>query len=521
MATVDHYTRRTEFIAVRDRELRQEFERNLAGYRARQYVLARRFRVADVDPKPYSEVTRAAIVARAERCGEPWRFAWTSGTTNEPKQIFYPSRRLRELADHCVDQVLLAAVAYGVTTPRFCFLSSFADDCSLSSLLARELSSSSLATEILDDYLALRSAAVKLLPRYSPLSIWWALLWSLQPTVVATVNPSSLCALLRNGRGAWPLLRDQVPQILEDTDWLTALDAVGLAGTRFEVLDWLTATTAPPTSRELLPHVELIYCWQGGYVRPFVDQLRDQLGSGPTSLAPMFSLSTEVVACSVFPHLTRTAGLPIYPECCYEFLPRDAEPAAENVLRPWDLVSGNEYRMIVSDDYGLVRYDTMDVFRCVGHTGDAPLIEFVRRHGLNYSFTGEKLNDVQLQDACKEVATANRLKGAAITCFPRRGFGPVPGYLFVLLEPDCPVDREQMARQLDDVLCRINCEYAAKRTTDRLAAPELITMPVEALVAMLTRALPRTAGANSAQFKLLPMYALLWEDVVAATGEEA
>ena len=520
MVTIDQYAQRAACIQGRDRELRLELDRNLAGYRDQQRVLAGKYRVADVDPQPYSEVTRAAIVKRAELCAEPWSFAWTSGTTNEPKQIFYPSSRLRALADHCVDQTLLAATAYGVTIPRFCFLSSFADDRSLSGLLARALASCTLATEILEDNLALRFAAVKLVPRYSPLSIWWALLWSLQPTVVATVNPSTLCALVRNGRDAWPRLREQVRQIMEEADWQEALDSVGLSGARFEILDWLTTTTVPPSPREMLPHVELIYCWQGGYVRPFVDQLRDQLGTGQTSLAPMFSLSTETVACSVFPHLTRTAGLPIYPECCYEFLPRDAETTAENVLLPWEIVPGNEYRMVVSDEYGLVRYDTMDVFRCVGHTGDAPLIEFVRRHGLNYSFTGEKLTDVQLQDACKEVATANRLNGAAITCFPRRGAGPVPGYLFVLLEPDCPVNRERLARQLDGVLCRINCEYATKRTTDRLAAPELIIMPMEAFVAMLTRALPRTASANSAQFKLLPLYALLWEDVVAATGEE-
>lgn len=516
MANADRDARHVELIAGRCRQLRSELEMNLAGYRARQDALAERFRVARVVPRPYTETTRTAILKQAGQCVEPWEFAWTSGTTSEPKQILYPASRVQSLADHLVDQVLLAAADYGVTSPRFCFLNTFAADRSLSGLLARACPSSPAALEIFGDYFAFRLVAMKLADRYSPLALCWALIWSLRPTVVTTVNPSSLCMLLRNGRAVWAALYEQVRQILIDDDWRAVCDERGQAAIRSEVLDWLAATPDPPAPAGMLPHLELIYCWQGGYVRPFVDQLRESLAPRQPHLAPMFSLSTEVVAASIFPHLSRQAGLPIYPGCCYEFLPRDAEAAADDVLRPWDLVPGEEYRMVVSDTYGLVRYDTEDVFRCVGHVGDAPLIDFVRRHGLNYSFTGEKLTDSQLQAAYAEVAQANGLCGAAFTCFPCRGSHSLPGYVLIVLASDCALDREQTARQFDEALGRINSEYASKRATDRLAAPSLITMPPEAFAAKLARALPRTAGANPAQFKLLPLYTLLWEDVLAA-----
>ncbi|MBS0203705.1 MAG: GH3 auxin-responsive promoter family protein [Planctomycetes bacterium] len=518
MLTVDQNTRRAEQISVRCREIRAELDRTLAAYRIRQQALAGRFRVAKVVPQPYTEVTRAAIRERANRCIGSWDFAWTSGTTSEPKQVFYPASRLQRLADHFVDQVLLATESQGITNPQFFFLNSFANDRSLSALLSRSIPSRLLTAELLESYFVLRSAAVHLFPHYSSLGLQWALLWSLRPTVVTTVNPSSLCVLLRNGREAWPALREQVLQILDEPDWQEALDRCGLSPTRFDVLDWLAATTEAPTPDEMLPQVELIYCWQGGYVRPFVDQLRDQLLPRQPCLFPMFSLSTEVVAHSVFPQLSQTAGLPIYPGCCYEFLPRDAESTSGNILLPWELVAGQEYRMVVSDDYGLVRYDTQDLFRCVGHVDDTPLIDFVRRYGLNYSFTGEKVTDHHLQQACAEVARVNGLTGAAFTCFPQRGVGPVPGYLFVLLAPDCTMDRESVARQLDDALCRINSEYAAKRMTKRLATPQVITMSAEMLIAKLARALPRTAGANPGQFKLLPLYTVLWEDVESVSS---
>lgn len=522
MATADRNARHRELMAARCRELRGRLDDCLATYRTRQISLAERFGIAGIIPRSYTEATRTTILKQAGQCREPWDFAWTSGTTNEPKQIFYPASRLQSLADHLVDQVFLAADDDGVSSPRFCFLNTFAADLSLSALVARARPSSPAAQEILGDYFAFRQAAMTLAPRYSPLALCWSLIWSLRPTVLMTVNPSSLCMLLRNGCGLWTHLRAQVQQVFADQDWQAAFAARGLAARRDEVLDWLAATEVPPKPARMLPDVELISCWQGGYVRPFVDQLRQQLvpvQSHQLRLAPLFSLSTEVVATSIYPHLSREAGLPIDPDCCYEFLPRDDEATPDNVLRPWELVKGEEYRMVVSDAYGLVRYDTQDVFRCVGHVHDTPLIDFVRRHGLNYSFTGEKLTDCHLQAAFAEVAPVHGLSGAAWTCFPCRGSRSVPGYVFVVLAAEGQTNQEQAAAQLDAALCRINAEYASKRITDRLAAPVLMTMPGEAFMATLARALPRIAAANPAQFKLLPLYNVLWEDVLAAAKE--
>ena len=495
----------------------------LSGYRVQQVELARRYGVANIDPRPYTEATQATILAAAQQCAEPCDFAWTSGTTSQPKQILYPSSRLRALADHYVDQVLLTTEAYAVTTPRFYFLNSFTQDQSVSSLLANARPPSALAEIILRDYFALRLAAVKLAPRYSALALTWALIWSLRPTVVTTVNPSSLCVLLRKGSEAWPSLREQVKQILAEEDWqATSVSCPDeFATNRQEICDWLDENTVPPTPAAMLPHVELIWCWQGGYVRPFVEQLRVQLAPRKFHLAPMFSLSTEVVAASVVPHVSLQAGLPIYPECCYEFLPLLAEPTAENVIPPWELVPQEEYRMVVSDPYGLTRYDTQDVFRCVGREQDTPLIKFERRFGLNYSFTGEKITDCQLQQAYTEVARANGLLDVPFTCFPSRGSGPVPGYTFVLLSSANSTDSTTMARQLDDALCRINIEYASKRSTERLVAPTLVVMPSEELVAKLAAALPRVATANPDQFKILPLYTMLWEEVLFATKDQS
>lgn len=518
MNTCDPNATHAKLIQARNCEVRRELADVLSRYRVRQIELAERFRIAHVDPQPYTEATRVTILAAAQRCAEPYDFAWTSGTTSQPKQILYPASRVRALADHYFDQLLLATEAFAVSSPRFYFLNSFIQDQSISSLLANAPLPSALTEMILGNYLALRTSAVKLASRYSALALCWALIWTLRPTVVTTVNPSSLCVLLSKGHNAWPFLREQVKQILAEKDWQAS--AVShpdeFARTRQEIGDWLNETTNPPTSAELLPHVELIWCWQGGYVRPFVEQLRSQLAPRKVHLAPMFSLSTETVAASVVPHLSLQAGLPIYPECCFEFLPLAAAPTADSVISPWELVAREEYRMVVSDPYGLTRYDTLDVFRCVGHEQDTPLIQFERRFGLNYSFTGEKITDCQLLQTYAEVARANGLDGVPFTCFPSQGSRPLPGYTFVMLCSAQPTGAKGIARQLDDALCRINFEYSSKRLSERLAAPTLVTMPAEELLAKLAVALPRVAASNPGQFKLLPLYTIHWEDVLFA-----
>jgi hypothetical protein len=212
----------------------------------------------------------------------------------------------------------------------------------------------------------------------------------------------------------------------------------------------------------------------------------------------------------------------VYPGNCYEFISPEQEVNAANVLKPWELETGKEYVMLVSDEFGLRRYNTEDLFQCRGMVGHTPVVLFVGRVGLRYSFTGEKITAEQLLDVYEAVRRKTARAGALITCFPKLNAGGLPGYVFVY----CAMDGEELpegldADELDERLKEINIEYATKRSSGRLAPPELVRESYGRLVDSIRESNPRYRGSNPAQFKLLPLYKVMWEDLHLGEGEAA
>ena len=116
---------------------------------------------------------------------------------------------------------------------------------------------------------------------------------------------------------------------------------------------------------------------------------------------PMYSMSTEVVETLPFYRGRSPVFLPIAKGVRYEFLPVGSSDIAENLLESWQLSEGEEYTLVVSDAYGLIRYQTEDVFLCAetSAVGELPDLRFQRRRGLRWSFTGEKLTGEQVATA--------------------------------------------------------------------------------------------------------------------------
>ena len=127
--------------------------------------------------------------------------------------------------------------------------------------------------------------------------------------------------------------------------------------------------------------------------------------------------------------------------------------------------------MIVSDAYGLRRYQTGDLFLCRRKINGLPDLVFVRRRSLEYSFTGEKLTAEQLRSVFEQVRelyprlTAGRL----LTCVPSEPAHAVPHYQVVLVgDPRIQNSHELLAASCDKLLSEINSEYKSKRATGRL-----------------------------------------------------
>jgi hypothetical protein len=347
------------------------------------------------------------------------------------------------------------------------------------------------------------------------------------PGVLYSTNPSTLALFLTDVHASWSTARRMLCDFARDPSSLGA--AVGRVARDVASAGWasrvdaVARAEAPPPFASFAPGVTMYSCWDGGYVRPFLDTIQRYLPPDRYTLVPMYSMSTETMET-----LTWFEGggevvrfLPIAPRVLYEFLPEGAPDEPGRLVPAYALTVGATYAMVVSDPYGLTRYQTEDLFRCAGRVGDAPDLRFVRRRGLAYSFTGEKLTDAHVNeafDALRAEFPALRAHGVQLTCVPSRPPDAVVPFYRLVLAPPGPmpdVEPEAVAAAFDARLAKVNAEYGGKRKTQRLGAPVAAVIAYDDLAARLD---PKTAEGAEAQrgwdtqFKLLPLLTRLWED---------
>lgn len=497
----------------------------LANYKRSQLALARRYGIEKATPKPYDDETRARIIRLADSTPEAKQFAWTSGTTREPKQIYYPARRAKRVQRTLVEQVLLAYNYAGLQRPSFYLLTSMAPDKSWSSMFIRRSFPAVLNRVLLSGSILFVPRAAELVGRFSQTSVHVALWLLSEPAFIVTANPSSLYIILEQVHNDWARIRGEVKSILAEKEIDALRERIpGPDAQRQAHIQRVLAYAAPPSVGGLLPELQVVYCWNGGYVQPFIDNLKQQFqvvntlkqksAALPIRILPMFSVSTETIPYLMYPRVSIEAGLPTYPGNVYEFIPMQGEEPGDELLKPWELRTGHEYVMVVSDAFGLVRYNTEDIFQCRGMKKNTPLLFFRGRTGLRYSFTGEKLTAEQLLDLYRTVRQRLGLEGAIFTCFPRLNTGGLPNYVFVYCTmDDADIPAGLSAQVLDEELMQINIEYETKRNSARLAPPELVSERYGELAERVRASNPRYRGSNPAQFKMLPLYKVMWEDL--------
>lgn len=177
-----------------------------------------------------------------------------------------------------------------------------------------------------------------------------------------------------------------------------------------------------------------------------------------------------------------------------------------------------------------MRYQTEDIFRCVGRLGPCPDLRFLRRRGLTWSFTGEKLTGEQIDSALGALrAEEPQLRELQLTCLPTRASAASqPGYVIVAAHPaasgavwlDDEELRAALAERFDRQLAEANAEYRDKRESARLAAPRFALVAYEELAAALDRRTlsdeDRAVRNWESQFKLTPLTHRLYEELFPA-----
>mgnify|MGYP003339389161 FL=1 len=154
---------------------------------------------------------------------------------------------------------------------------------------------------------------------------------------------------------------------------------------------------------------------------------------------------------------------------------------------PWEAEVGREYRLVVSTEAGLYRYDMGDIVRVTGWAGRAPRMVFVRKAGNVLNAMGEKVTEDQVIEA------ARRVFPGALGVSTSVGWGEVPVIRFAV------EGAEADAAAFDRVLSELNVEYEGRRSSGRMGMPEGVSVPNGTFAAW--RDARVRAGAPDAQVK--------------------
>lgn len=226
----------------------------------------------------------------------------------------------------------------------------------------------------------------------------------------------------------------------------------------------------------------------------------------------------------------------------FEFAPGDDgdDDPSTPALLAHELRIGETYRVILSNDAGLYRYDLGDYVRVTGFLGAAPLLEFLHRGARVASLTGEKLTEWQAVEAFRRTCDALGCSPGPFVLAPR--WDDPPYYCLYLedthhasrhrtgsswiadrheaktplggLETFSAVQDSHIAKvacHVDRALSEINIEYAGKRRSGRLGPVRIALLPA-GTIGELDARLQRGNDASREQFKHQYLYARPGQD---------
>jgi hypothetical protein len=448
----------------------------------------------------------------AARAGRDARFAQTSGSTGEPKNILYTPRRLQNLKFTFTDMFARAVRTYGLKRTSLYVFSSFSRDASLTSLLLDESKLPVYFSTLQAPYRIQQHASIRaLVSEYGASAVRLWLLAVTNPGVLYATNPSTISTFFDELQTNWiassRLVRDwQSDPNKFDSTQRRLVSRVTSRGSAKRLLLIASSTSAVPL-QQFAPAVRAYICWTGGYVKPFLDRLAKHLSPPRYRLIPMYSMSTETVETETAFRNGDVQFLPLSHGVVHEFIPAAANDDAQNLVAPAQLTPGQTYAMVVSDSYGLRRYQTGDLFECRRMTNGLPDLAFLRRRALEYSFIGEKVTAEKLNVVFYDVRAhvAEVLGDGFLTCVPSLPRNETPHYKFVLIRDsnNC-FDADLLAHHCDQLLSQLNCEYNNKRRTGSLG-------PARFLQAKTSVFAERFADTWETQFKFLPLYQRTWE----------
>ena len=218
--------------------------------------------------------------------------------------------------------------------------------------------------------------------------------------------------------------------------------------------------------------LKLIGCWLGGSVGYHAEKLSSYYGGAPRR--DLGYLASE--GCITLPYEDSTAsGILALQNNYYEFVPEDAASHSQ-VLLSHELEKGKLYKILLTNESGLYRYDINDTVRVDKFYNQTPVLSFVHKSNDILNITGEKLHLNHLLAAFKKVQSRFGISVSQFRVAPNNDF--IRHEIFIAFSRDVSpvIVKNSILQEIDFYLSETNIEYAQKRKSKRLNPPCLHVM---------------------------------------------
>ena len=190
--------------------------------------------------------------------------------------------------------------------------------------------------------------------------------------------------------------------------------------------------------------------------KPSADYIRSLAGGIPLDFSIYGASEALVAACY---ELENTDMQLLTDSCYYEFIRYGDEE--EKVLGISDLVEGEKYEILITNQAGLYRYRLKDVLEVRGFRNRCPLISFVFRKGQMFNIAGEKFSEEDARNTVEMIAKAH---GADIENWLfYQDDSVVPGRYVLLYEDESGLDLSGCIDEIEEYMGKCNKRYPSQR----------------------------------------------------------
>ncbi len=217
------------------------------------------------------------------------------------------------------------------------------------------------------------------------------------------------------------------------------------------------------------PSLKLIGCWLGGSVGYHADKLKEHYGNVP--IRDLGYAASE--GCFTLPYTDNTAGgILVLQNNFYEFIKEDdIHSTTPRVLLSHELEKGIKYKILITNESGLYRYDINDMIEVEDFYNSTPVISFAGKTGDFINITGEKVHINQILLSLQAVFSRMHININQFRVVPN--FKKLRYEICMQFKEDISdkLIKDKLIPAIDAGLSDANIEYAQKRKSKRLDYP--------------------------------------------------